>query len=96
MDFFGMGMGEVLLILVVALIIWGPGRMPEIAKKLGQIVRTFRKASFDLTAQLTKELSTEEKDRSPQSTAKSDDKTKKSSDADTAESNGAEMTSPRD
>jgi len=96
MDFFGMGMGEVLLILVVALIILGPGRLPEIARKLGQIVRTFRKASFDLTSQLGKELNTEEKDRSPQSTANSGDKTKESSDVDTTESSGSEMASPKD
>jgi len=56
MDFFGIGMGEVLLILVVALIIWGPGRIVEIGRTLGKIVRTLKKASFDLTAQVTKEL----------------------------------------
>lgn len=56
MDFFGIGMGEVLVILVVALIIWGPGRIVEIGRTLGTIVRTLKKASFDLTAQVTKEL----------------------------------------
>ncbi|MFC2022227.1 twin-arginine translocase TatA/TatE family subunit, partial [Chloroflexota bacterium] len=96
MDFFGMGMGEILLILVVALIIWGPGRIVEVGRTLGKIVRTLRKASFDLTTQLTKELEGEEKDRPSQSRAKRDDKTKKSSDVDTAESGGAGMTSPGD
>ena len=60
MDFFGIGMGEVLVILVVALIIWGPGRVVEVGRTLGKIVRVLKKASFDLTAQVTKELEKEE------------------------------------
>ncbi len=65
MDFFGIGMGEVLLILIIALVIWGPGRVIEIGRTLGKIVRTLRKASSDLTAQVTKELEKEEKDHPP-------------------------------
>ena len=56
MDFFGIGPMEILLILVVALVIFGPGRLPEIARKVGQAIRTVRKATFDLTAEVTKEL----------------------------------------
>ena len=96
MDFLGMGMGEILLILVVALIIWGPRRMVEIGQWLGKAVRTLRKVSFDLTTQISKELSTEEKDSLPRSGANGDDKTKESSDKDTAEPSGAGITSPRD
>ena len=96
MDFFGMGMGEILLVLVVALIIWGPGRIVEIGRTLGKTVRTLRKASFDLTTQLSKELEAEEKDLPHQSKANSGDKTKESSDAGKAESSDTEMTGPRD
>ena len=96
MDFFGMGMGEILLILVAALIIWGPGRLPEIARTLGRTVRTLRKASFDLTTQLSKELEAEEKDRPSQPRANTADKTKELPDAGTTESDGAEITGPRD
>ena len=63
MDFLGMGMGEIILILVVALIIWGPGRIAEVGRTLGKMVRPLRKATFDLTAQVTKEIEEEEKDR---------------------------------
>ncbi len=83
MDIFGMGMGEILLILVVALIIWGPGKIPEIAKTLGRTARSLRKATFDLTTAVTKELDTEERNPQSQSRANSADKTKKSSDVDT-------------
>jgi len=96
MDFFGMGMGEILLILVVALIIWGPGRVVEIGRTLGKMMRTLRKASFDLTTQISKELEGEGKDRPSQSRAKSSDKTKESSDVDKTEPGAAEKTSPRD
>jgi len=96
MDFFGMGMGEILLILVVSLIIWGPRRIVEIGRMLGKMARTLRKASFDLTTQLGKELEGEQKDRPPQPRANRDDKPKESSDADMAKSGGAETASPRD
>ncbi|MFC2055985.1 TatA/E family twin arginine-targeting protein translocase [Chloroflexota bacterium] len=96
MDFFGMGMGEILLILVIALIIWGPGKLPEIARTLGKTVRTLRKASFDLTTQISKELDTAEKDSPSQSKTNSGDKTKKSSDVDTAERRDGEVTSQED
>ena len=56
MGFFGIGTGEILLILILALIIWGPGRLPEIARTLGKAVRTLKKGSFDLTTALTKEI----------------------------------------
>jgi len=100
MSFFDMGPLEILLILVVALIIWGPGRIPEIARTLGKIVRTLRKATFDLTTVVTKELDLEEKDRPSQSRENSGDKTKESSkessDVSKAESSDAGMTSPRE
>jgi len=76
MDFFGIGAGELLLILVVALIIWGPGRLPEIARTLGRTVRALRKATFDLTTEVTKELDKEEKEHPSQPGKNSDIKPK--------------------
>ena len=35
MGFLDMGILEILLVLVVAMIIWGPGKIPEIARMLG-------------------------------------------------------------
>jgi len=56
MNFLGMGPGELLLILIIALIIFGPGKLPELGRALGKSIREFRRASQDLTAELTKEL----------------------------------------
>lgn len=96
MGFFDMGLPEILLILLVALIIWGPGKLPEIARTLGKTARALKKVTSDLTTTITKELDIEEKGPPPQSKANSGDKTQESSDAGKAESSDTEMASPRD
>ncbi len=40
---FGLGIGELLVILVIVLIIFGAGRLPEIGEGLGRSIRNFRK-----------------------------------------------------
>ena len=59
MDFFGIGFGELLLVLILALIIWGPRRLPEIARTLGKVARTLKKASSNLTTEITKGIEDE-------------------------------------
>ena len=56
MGFLGIGTWEILLILVLALIILGPGKLTEFARTLGKTVRAIRKASTDLTTTITREL----------------------------------------
>ena len=80
MGFLDIGSLEVLLILLIALIVFGPGKIPEIATKLGKMVRAFRKATFDLTTAVTKEIESEEKEPPSQPGEKSGHKTKESSD----------------
>lgn len=41
---FGLGAPELIVILVVALVVFGPGRLPEIGGALGKGIRDFRKA----------------------------------------------------
>lgn len=49
MNFFGMGGMEIVVIMVVALIVFGPGKLPEIGAQVGKAVRDFRRATNDLT-----------------------------------------------
>jgi len=44
---FGLGMGEMLVILVIVLIIFGAGRLPELGEGLGKGIRNFRKATSE-------------------------------------------------
>jgi len=53
---FGLGMGEVVIILVLALILLGPQKLPDAAKQLGKGLREFRKATEDLKSQFETEL----------------------------------------
>lgn len=41
---FGLGVGELAIILVIVLIIFGAGKLPEIGEGLGKGIRSFRKA----------------------------------------------------
>ncbi len=41
----GLGMGELVVILVIALIIFGAGKLPEIGTSLGKSIQNFKKAS---------------------------------------------------
>jgi sec-independent protein translocase protein TatA len=98
MDFFGMGFGEVLLIIIVALIIFGPGKIPEIARTIGRITRSLRKATTDFTTSLTKEVDTVEKDQSSSSKALSQSKASEppAQPTDTTdESTGVEKSGPK-
>jgi Tat protein translocase TatB subunit len=49
---FGIGMPELLVIFVVALVVLGPKRLPDVAKALGKGLAEFRKATADLTDEL--------------------------------------------
>jgi sec-independent protein translocase protein TatB len=49
---FGLGMGELLVILLIALLFLGPKKLPDVASTLGKAIRQFRKATSELTDQL--------------------------------------------
>ena len=40
---FGLGIPELVVILVIALVLFGPGRLPEIGASLGKGIRDFKK-----------------------------------------------------
>jgi sec-independent protein translocase protein TatB len=48
---FGLGFGEILIILVLALVLLGPQRLPDAAKQLGKAMRDFQRATADVKHQ---------------------------------------------
>jgi sec-independent protein translocase protein TatA len=44
----------ILLVLAIILIIYGPGKLPEVGGAIGRGIREFRKASTDLTDEIKK------------------------------------------
>jgi len=67
MEFFGMGLGEILLIMVIAFIIWGPGKIVDVSRTLGRMVHNLKKATSDLKSQITVEM---EEKKTPVATQK--------------------------
>ncbi len=49
---FDVGGGELILILLVILLLFGPKKIPEFAQQVGRGIRQFRKAQEDLTQQI--------------------------------------------
>jgi sec-independent protein translocase protein TatA len=55
-EMFGsIGVPEILLILLVILILFGARRLPEIGKGLGKGIREFKKASREITNEITRD-----------------------------------------
>ena len=63
-QFATLGMWDTLLLMVLALVVFGPRRLPMIGRQLGKLMYEFRKASNDFKFQMEEELRTaEEADR---------------------------------
>jgi sec-independent protein translocase protein TatA len=58
--FGSVGMPEMLIILVIALIIFGPRKLPELGRSLGKSLAEFKKASNELRNTLEEEIRIEE------------------------------------
>jgi sec-independent protein translocase protein TatA len=49
---FGIGVPELMVILVIALIVLGPSRLPDVAKAVGKALAEFKKATSDISDEI--------------------------------------------
>jgi sec-independent protein translocase protein TatA len=64
---FNIGPTELLVILIIALLVFGPSRLPEVGRTIGKGLREFRKASEDIRQELKFDLDPEP-DETPSAT----------------------------
>ncbi len=56
---FGIGTSELIMILIVALIVFGPGKLPQVGNAMGRALAEFRKASREIQEEMSRISETE-------------------------------------
>lgn len=64
---FGLGLWEIVIIAVVALLILGPEKLPSTARQVGRLLREVRRATDDLSQTIHEAVHADEKNDSPSS-----------------------------
>ena len=67
MNIFGVGLPEVTVILILALLIFGPKKLPELGKQLGKTLKSLKKASNEFQNEIDQVINEEDKKESPKS-----------------------------
>ena len=52
---FGIGVPELILILIIGLVVFGPGKLPEVGRAVGKSIREFKKATTAVTEEINAE-----------------------------------------
>jgi Tat protein translocase TatB subunit len=66
MELFGVGAGELFLIMVLALVVIGPERLPEVAGQIGRTVADLRRQTNQLTGEFQRSLEVAVQERQEQ------------------------------
>ena len=95
MNIFGVGLPEVTVILILALLIFGPKKLPELGKQLGKTLKSLKKASNEIQNEIDQEIKEKESEILPKSPQKKftndlDQVTKKPEEKDFSESDNNE------
>ena len=67
MNIFGVGLPEVTVILILALLIFGPKKLPELGKQLGKTLKSLKKASNEFQNEIDQVMNEEDKEESDKS-----------------------------
>ena len=62
MNFFGIGISEIAVIIVMALLIFGPKRLPQLGKTIGKTLKGLQTASTEFENEINKTLKLNEND----------------------------------
>ena len=57
---FGIGMNEIMLLVILGVVIIGPKRLPEVARTMGKLMAQFKRATNDLRSAVSDEINTHE------------------------------------
>jgi len=60
--FGSIGIQELILIFIIALLLFGPKKIPEIGKAIGKAIKEFKRASNEIKETIEKEVEEEEKE----------------------------------
>lgn len=90
MNIFGIGLPEMALIMVVALLIFGPKKLPEIGRSMGKAIRGFQEASKEFENEFKREAEELERSVGKPMEAKLENSSGRKALAPTAETSAAE------
>lgn len=67
-----LGFSEILIILIAALVIFGPNKLPQMGRSVGQAIREFKKATQSITDEVTRAATEEVREGIDQAKQESD------------------------
>ena len=71
---FGIGLPELIIIIIVALLVVGPAKLPEVARSLGKALGEFRRMADDVKETIEQEMTAEEEKKEEPAGQKTEEK----------------------
>ena len=69
---FGIGLPELIIILIVALLVVGPAKLPEVARSVGKTLGEFRRMADDVKDTIEQEMSKEDEEKKEEPSGESE------------------------